>query len=165
VLTVIGRREVRDLQEMMRHLRGPPQAEVDLGGANIPRANLSGANLLLANLEGARLDGADLRRADLRRADLTDADLRRADLGGANLSEANLKGADLGGARLDGANLSRADLSESDLGVFQKLFAARKVRPAQLREPVASRRRCRRVFQRTSGWRTARDWETTRQAR
>jgi uncharacterized protein YjbI with pentapeptide repeats len=85
---------------------------------------------------------------------------------GANLSRANLKSADLGGARLDGANLSLADLSESDEFVYRALFAARKVRPAQLDRACGQPAALPAGF--PSDFRLAEcppDWETTRQRR
>ena len=97
-----------------------PEAQPDLGDADLKGANLSGARLSEAVLSGVDLQGANLSKADLSGANLFDTDLREANLGGAYLQEAHLFmshliGANLSGAQLKAANLHAADLTGANL--------------------------------------------------
>ena len=94
-LTVLPRRQLREL--------------VIEGG------DLSGVDLRRARLGGVTMAGAQLRGRDLRHAVLAKADLRQVDLSDAQLDDADLSGADLRGATLRGASLLEADLSGADL--------------------------------------------------
>jgi uncharacterized protein YjbI with pentapeptide repeats len=113
VLTVITRRRAGS-------------GNINLVGANVPKAALMDSNLHHANLRDVNLSGANLVRADLTDATLSGADLTGAVLAFSNLSGARLSdtdmlfvngpnGAKLSGAKLLGANLSGAHLDGADL--------------------------------------------------
>jgi uncharacterized protein YjbI with pentapeptide repeats len=121
-LTVIGRRHPVLLQ-----------GEINLVGADIPRANLARANLSFAHLEGVNLKGANLGGANLRFADLREANLSGANLSGADMRNAALLGADLTKAKLldavmtsvklMGANLTEANLNSAVISQQELTFA------------------------------------------
>jgi Pentapeptide repeats (8 copies) len=76
--------------------------DVDLSGAELPRAELIGAYLNGANLSEANLCGANLSGAYLFDANLSGANLRGAALGRASLIKTIFEGADLTGCRVYG---------------------------------------------------------------
>ncbi|MCP5523120.1 MAG: pentapeptide repeat-containing protein [Verrucomicrobiales bacterium] len=90
----------------------------DLRGANLTRARLPHANLAGADLSEAVLVGTDLERANLRGANLDRADLALANLNAADLTEARLEHANLAETRLSNANLTRVDLAGARWGTL-----------------------------------------------
>jgi Pentapeptide repeats (8 copies) len=92
-----------------------PDANPDLGGANLTGANLVGANLIGANLIDANLSGANLLGANLGGSELINANLVGANVGGVDLTGANLVRANLSGANLSGAKFVYAQLVDTDL--------------------------------------------------
>ncbi|WP_168652641.1 MULTISPECIES: pentapeptide repeat-containing protein [unclassified Dolichospermum] len=115
-LTVIGRREHKDLEEGKElNLSNINISQANLNKAYLSGVNLSGVNLSGANLSEANLFGANLFGADLSRANLMEANLMRANFMKANLMKTNLMGANLMEANLMEANLMEANLMETNL--------------------------------------------------
>jgi uncharacterized protein YjbI with pentapeptide repeats len=98
------------------HLEGANLAGAHLEEANLERAHLEEANLDMAHLEGAYLEGAHLEKASLHGACLKGADLVGAHFEEAYLGEARLELADLRTAYLEEANLPGAHLEGAELG-------------------------------------------------
>jgi serine/threonine protein kinase, bacterial len=111
--------------------------DLDITGANLPKANLpgvtwentncSGGNLQNANLGAGKFTKTNFTRACLRGANLSKsvmdyANLQDADLRGADLSESQLSKANLQGTNLCGANLRGVKMSESQLGMAKTNF-------------------------------------------
>ncbi|QUF07934.1 pentapeptide repeat-containing protein [Actinosynnema pretiosum subsp. pretiosum] len=100
-LTVLGRRDITDDQDVY----------LDLNGACLRQAELRNANLVGANLSKADFGGSDLTGAWLTAADLREAEFDSENSPYTSLVNANLVGADLSGANFDGAYLGGADLT------------------------------------------------------
>lgn len=102
-LTVLGRRDISDDQDVRPDLNGACLNKADLREANLSGSNLSRASFSCANLSSAWLVAANLEQAKFNcerplLTQLANAKLVRADLRGAKFDGAYLGGVDLEGA-------------------------------------------------------------------
>ncbi len=93
------------------NLAGVTWENTNCSGGNLQNTNLSAGKFTKTNFTRACLRGTNLSKSLLNYANLQDADLRGADLSEAQLSKANLQGTNLCGANLRGVKMSESQLS------------------------------------------------------